>query len=453
MARSGSPADDERSGASRFRGLHARTYEMELLVSGAVVFGLLQLPTRVDAGFDRLAAGMTGSLRLLTGAISGYLVMVLYLLVATFLLHLVARTYWIGLLGLESVYEHGVRWDRLKPGPRTVKVYRARMGSLARAVDRTDDICSLVFSFGFFLAAIFIFSIVAILAGALAALATSLFGLTPGAVIAVFWGVVVALFGLQPASAALDRAVGPRLTEGSLPSRLLEWLLRAGYVVSPMRWTAPIALTLESNLPEGRFGVAIMLACSLLGVTYVGVTVGGALLERDRLQLESLRYFPISLESEGVDPVHYRDWHRPGSAAPTAPSIHSHLVEGAYLELVVPYVPRRHNELVEASCTGLAPLRGEGFLAPADPERPPGTVEAASACLGSLFQVRLDGETLADLRWDFTLDPGSGLPAVVTFVPVARLSPGRHELEVVVPGRKASPSDRKPDRHLIPFWL
>ena len=134
---------DEPATQSRFGALHARTYEMELLVSGAVVLGLLQLPPVVRAAFARFRAGLEdGGLRLVVGAGQSYVVFVLYVLIGTFVLHLVMRAYWIGLLGLESVFEQGIRWDRLQKsiGPLTLRTYRERVGTLAHAVDRIDDL-------------------------------------------------------------------------------------------------------------------------------------------------------------------------------------------------------------------------------------------------------------------------------------------------------------------------
>ena len=54
---------------------------------------------------------------------------------------------------------------------------------------------------------------------------------------------------------------------------------------------------------------------------------------------------------------------------------------------------------------------------------------------------------------DFTEEEGSALPAVMTLVPLAGLAAGRHELEIVLPGREATPDDKDPVNHLIPFWI
>jgi hypothetical protein len=75
---------------------------MELLVSGAVVFCLVQLPSVIGPTFERLGGTLAGDLRVLGGAAHSYVTMVLWVLIGTFVLHLVLRAYWIGLHGFSA---------------------------------------------------------------------------------------------------------------------------------------------------------------------------------------------------------------------------------------------------------------------------------------------------------------------------------------------------------------
>jgi len=439
---------DDGSGASRFKELHARTYEMELLVSGAVVFALLQLPSVVGAAFERYQEGLAGDLRLIAGMAEGYVMLVLAVLIGAFLMHLALRAYWIGLVGLESVYEGGIRWERLKMGPLTRRNLQDRIGSLARVVDRVDDLCSLLFSFGFVVVLIFLYSL-AVLALAVAAgflVAELAFG---GRHLAVLvWTFFMAGLALQALPPALDRRFGETLVPGGRAARALGRLVRAGYRVSPVRWAGPIILTLSSNLTENRVAAVIVAVCLIFGAGQVG----GALAGRGLFHVDSRKYFPTDLRRDGIDPRHYRDRRDTDGAGPPMPSVQSLLIRDPYLELVVPYLPRRHNELIQEECPDLASFRrtGMSFIGVETTDRT--HTDAAAACVGALFEVRLDGRTLADPRWDFTLEPGSERSALVTVLPVGELAPGRHELELSVPGRRATSADRRPERHLIPFW-
>lgn len=374
----------------------------------------------------------------------------LYVLIGTFVLHLVMRVYWIGLLGLESVFERGIRWDRLEKGigPVTLRTYRERIGSLARSVDRTDDLCSLAFSFGFLVASIFVYSILVMGFALVIALAVGHLLLGGHHVWIVFWALLGLVVVLQTIPSAVDQRFGSKAAADGTGIRILDRLIRIGYAVSVVRWTGTTQLTLGSNLSGARVSAFLILVCALLGLGHITMT----LVEAGRLRFDDRDYYPSSLRETGIDPLHYRDRRAPDAIEPGTPSIQSVTIAGPYLELVVPYSAHRTNDLIRAACPGLEPLRVGVFVSRDDATGAPEDVRAAAACLGGLIDLRLDGRSLGDGRWGFAVEPGSRLPAVVYFLAISDVSPGRHELEVVVPGRDATPVDRDPERHLIPFW-
>ncbi len=427
--------------------MHARTYEMELLLSGAVVFGLMQLPPLLSVAFDRFRAGLSGDLRILGLYGEFYVVYVLYALIGSFLLHLGLRAYWIGLLGLESVYPEGIRWDRLKFGPATIERFRRSVPSLARSIDRVDDLCSLIFSFGFMLVAIFVYSVIV-----LAVSATSGFVLSRlvlgGAHAATVSGVVfVVLLGSQVVAQAIDRRLSPRLDPGGAARRLVGAMVRAGFLISPMRWVGTVQLTLQSRLSTSRVSAVVTVAVVLLSSVYLG----SQLVNREVIRIDGGRYFPSSLREHGLDPLHYRDRRAPGTVDPRSPSIQSELVEGPYLVLSIPYHPRHHDAQMAAACPELRSLRTGGFALGRGSEPSDDDARAAVACLSSLFCFELDRAPLEGLWFDFAIEPGSELESLAARIPVAGLAPGRHELVVVAPGR-SDDDPPEPVRHVIPFW-
>lgn len=68
-----------------------RTWELELLISGAVAFTLLQLPGAADGAFDRLSPRLGEGLPRLLMFGYVYIKIILYALIATFIVHLAAR--------------------------------------------------------------------------------------------------------------------------------------------------------------------------------------------------------------------------------------------------------------------------------------------------------------------------------------------------------------------------
>jgi len=133
------------------------------------------------------------------------------------------------------------------------------------------------------------------------------------------------------------------------------------------------------------------------------------------------------------------------------------MVTEPYLKLFIPYNPRRHNRLLAEACPNLQPLSKNGLDAGRGTKLEDIQVQDAAACLGSLFAVSLDGEGLQGMHFDFTIEQGSGLEGIVSFLSVDSLDHGRHELLILAPPKpKQKGEDEKAPqalRHLIPFWL
>jgi len=438
---------------SRFAEYHSRTYEMELLVSGAVVFGLIHLPPIIARVFDSFRAGLEGNVRLIGLFGQIYLQLVLYALIAIFVLHLVMRGFWIGLLGLESVFPQGIQWDRAKLGPLTLRRHREGIGSLAQSIEKVDDLCSLVFSFGFLVVFIWIYFVLVLMVSALVGLGLSwLFFGGKGAAL-VFWIVASSIIIIHSLTEIIDRTFGGRLRSGGILEKALQLLVNISYSISPMRWIGSTQLTLATNTSNTRVSV-ILVACM---VALAGVQIGGSVLGQGIVRIDSLVYFPDSLRDNGMDPRHYRSERGPLVVEPVIPSIQSDLVTDPYLKLLIPYNPRRHNHLVAEACPDLKPLSKNGLDGGRGKDYEAGHVQMAAKCLGSLFKISIDGHTPPDIHFDFTIENGTGLEGIISFLPLDTLGPGRHELLILAPPRPEPRAEDtpapKPVRHLIPFWI
>src|SRR5687767_652111 len=71
------------------------TWEIEMLLSGAVVFALMQVPGALDSTFDRLFLRLDGTFGIAALLVYSYTKAIVYALILTFLFHLAARAYWI----------------------------------------------------------------------------------------------------------------------------------------------------------------------------------------------------------------------------------------------------------------------------------------------------------------------------------------------------------------------
>jgi hypothetical protein len=112
--------------------LTSPTWELELFLSGALVFAMLQLPGVVDHFFSRLEPTVAGTARTVVLNIGLYAKAIAYTLLLTFSIHLIGRAQWVALMGLQSVYPSGIRWDELKMArSRATSTSRGRHGSVA----------------------------------------------------------------------------------------------------------------------------------------------------------------------------------------------------------------------------------------------------------------------------------------------------------------------------------
>ena len=150
------------------------TWEMELLVSGATIFGLLQLPDLLDRGYFRAMNLMPDTYSAPLMYLWLYSKVAVVSLVITFLAHLCLRGYWVAIVGMNSVYPGGIRWDRFELGPleRERLTTQAPAQQIAEAIERADNRATRVFGGGVSVAMLFLtlgtLALLALVAGMLA---------------------------------------------------------------------------------------------------------------------------------------------------------------------------------------------------------------------------------------------------------------------------------------------
>lgn len=425
-----------------------RPWELELLISGAVTFALLQLPARLDRWYARVDPRMDGVADMATYAAYYVGSLVVYALVGSFTLHLMGRAYWVGLIGLETVFPRGARWDAARYGPVVREVYRERLGGLQVVIDRTDRFCSVIFSAAFTLVMFMAYGVLAVgVVTILAWAATALF--LGGRYFTEAYFAAVVLFTIPSIVITyLDRRYGSRLAPGSRAQRWLGRGARFLYYYSGVPFFGQVWMILHTNLSRRVFYTAFYLVFTLLVGTFV---VKFLVLRHGLVRMDGYAALPAAGGST-LSAGHY-DNLRPADEEPsTAPSIQADVVEGPYVKLFIPYLPGRMNELLRERCPGLPPRTAA--LRIASPGRDSlGAAEQQQvvSCLSALQPVRLNGQEIRP-SFRFYRHPASGLRGRVAYIPTAGLPVGENVLEVAAPPRPRS--DRRPPRpaHRIPFW-
>jgi hypothetical protein len=173
---------------------------------------------------------------------------ILYLLIASFVLHLVARAYWAALIGLHAIFPGGIRWGELRYGPNLTDLYRRNTPALPAAIERANRFCSVIFAF----AAMMVWSLgIALVFAAVAGIvAIAASALLPVATMTAFWTAFFGLFAVTSLLVIIDKAVGGKLDPHSGPGRLLRVALHRSYPIRLYRGFLVTNLVLFSNISK-----------------------------------------------------------------------------------------------------------------------------------------------------------------------------------------------------------
>lgn len=461
-ARSGSaaavaPAAPPTPLPSRFE--ERRTWELELLISGAVVFTLLQLPGGMDSWVTSVEPHLTRQTWTVVFLGSVYVKAILYVLIAAFLMHIAGRAYWVGLIGLEAVYPDGIRWNELTYGPNAKRVYRRRTTPISEMIERTDRFCSVIFSITFLIVGAFVVSTIG--AGATGALAYGISRNFLGGeyAIHVFYGLTGAVGGPMLVAAAIDRLYGERLDPDGRAARVIRGIIGTYQTIFLVRVYATTMMTLASNMRQRVFSVVL----NLIFVGVLVVAIADGMVDRGVLRMNGYQYVPDSVgEAGGVDYRHYENQLRTGEVHARVPTIQSDIVNGPYVRLFIPYSPARHNAAVAARCPDTPPLQPLGLrVGRGDDAAPASHAASAVACMAAIHEVRLNGAVMENAGFRFYRHPKTGLLGIVAYLPTGALPRGANEITVkpaprerdLKPGAERDEDYEPMEPYTIPFWL
>jgi len=427
------------------------TWELELIISGAVLVALFQLPALVDHLLRRLTPHATDRVATAIFFVAFYAKAMVFALIATFVVHLAARAYWVGLIGLHSVFPRGIRWSEMKQGVFAREVYRARMTTIPAIVSRTDNFCSVLFSFGF-LVVIFV-ALSVLMVGMLTAISYLIARLAFGGrhMSTIWWSVVAVAFVTPILVASVDRYIGARIAPGSRVARIITGVVTFAYYANLIGLYGPIFMTLLTNVRKRVIYPVLAIVLTAL-ITYV---IGDTLVQNGLLSMNSYDYF-AETEHHAVDARYYTSQRLEGDILERVPSIQSDIITEPYVRLFIPYSPQRHNPALAASCPQLRPLqpRGLQFGPLPNDARTDSAAAVALGCLARIHHVTLNGASLDSLEFRFHTDRATGLKGIIAYIPTTGLPRGRNVITVQpAPRPPDSPSPRPQRPYVIPFWL
>lgn len=417
-------------------GLSSRTtptWEMELLVSAGTIVGLLQLPSLLDIVHTPLLNGSSEAFSFLISATLAYCNLALYTLIATFLMHLCLRAYWVALVGMDSVYPGGIRWEKMRMGPVSRALATKHARPIPEAIEAADNRATRVFGIGFGAAMILLMPVVLALVGLLVAwMLDSVAGprLAALSFYFVFGVVLVPLLTAQ----VLDLQFGKRLDPTAWPARLLARVLQPFHRLG-LDSSGNLLVALFSSHEGGR--KAGLIAAAFM-TPVVGIVLISAVVSAGRLQLGNDSGWPTADPSGERSVVNsfYASLRGDIGKRRPMPFIPDRVVSGDYLPLFVPFIPRLHTHAMEKACPDVLTA---SRLAPDS--------IASLDCLARISAIELDGKPMA-VVFEASADPGNGQRGMLAMLPLDGLASGRHELSLSAPARRGE----RPKRYRIPFW-
>ncbi len=133
------------------------SYEPEILISGVILFALLQLPAELDRlkiflQYKSFSVFYSSDIDELI--IVGLKIAVIWLIVG-FAIHLIFRSIWIAFVGLSWVFPKGIKHEKLKLSGKYQQIIE-RLPTFTQSVQKLERICSMIFAsiFLFFMAAL-----------------------------------------------------------------------------------------------------------------------------------------------------------------------------------------------------------------------------------------------------------------------------------------------------------
>ena len=424
------------------------TWELELLLSGLVLFALFQLPDVLNSFFDHLAPHATAAVLPAVFFTQLYAKAIVYALMVAFVLHLVSRAYWVGLVGLHSVYPGGVKWGEAGTGPIATQVYRERLVSLPTVIAKTDNFCSVIFSVACLIVIMFLFSV--LLSGAFFVIAYGglrLSGRSRGAA-NVFLALATIFVVVAMGTAVVDKRYGKRFAPGGWAQRIVRRMATIMYYAGILGVTGPIFLTLTTNVGRKKM-VAIVYAALIL----ILVAASAERLSRnDRLSVNGYDFYGNSPQ-HGVNASFYESQRAKGAVVPRTPSIQSDIIRDPYVRLFIPYLPSRDNEAIPRLCPGTKVIQKRGLQLGADPPVPDSLVIPALRCLTAIHKVTLNGARLDSIDFNFYQQPESGIKGIIAYIPAEGLPRGRNVITVTPTPRFDADAPKTPAAPwVIAFW-
>lgn len=434
------------------RNMAEKTWNLELIISGAATYMSSHLPELTDQAFYYFLDNLNreqdikkSTMPLLAYCFSK---IIAWVLPATFLSHFIMRAFWAGLVGLHTVFPAGIDYENL-PGYRgkARELFEKRFGTLADYIARLDRFCNQMFAFAFTIVLFAMgLSIIYLFIFVFTNLIPQFFGnqwQTAGStwISITFFGIAVLMLMAQLVLQRADRERYPRLVGWSvkllatLPSFMLP------FIYKPVNY---LTMTFSSNISKRRFYIRMAVVATLVLTTFIAVFFNVSYTFRNANPYFFQDYFGQYRNEFTFYVNHYQSLTKENEH-PAHVTIPNEVVEGPYLKIFVTY-PKNWDQTLQKICVlpenlpdSLGKLQKRTML---DSIR--------IGCLSEAVRLQINDSLYRNLEWQFTLHPQASIPGIQAMVPTDGFRKGKNMITVKFP------SAAKPDSLMlvdqVPFW-
>ncbi len=130
-----------------------QSWEPELLISGLAIYATIQIPDYIRDFYQFYRYNLqldTGFIdELMPMLVVGVILTALKVLSFAFIFHFIVRAFWVGLMGLRSVFSEGIQYEKLEYSELYRSEMKNRLGTQDSFLLATDRLASVIFSIAF----------------------------------------------------------------------------------------------------------------------------------------------------------------------------------------------------------------------------------------------------------------------------------------------------------------
>lgn len=373
------------------------SWEAEILLSGLVLFALIQIPGFIEKLEQLLNIKLADPTMYLIAL--DFFTMAVEVLISGFIIHLILRGIWVGFVGLTFVFPKGSDAESLKM-TRKFKSHLHKLPSPVNAILKIEKNCSLVFSISFlifgYVISLMMFTIVLFVMAEL----TEKFS---------FVQYVIIVYFLLGFIYFIDF-----ITSGAL--KRIRWIAPVYYPI--YRFFGFITLsfiykniyyTILSNIKRWKIYLSAVLY--IIGFLLVSSL---SEIKNNELKTDSNILSQLMSEKRKI-PNSYENLRGEGSVSRA--SIQSDVIEDDYLSLFLVHHASFDKRLPKA-----IKLNDENEL----------TFAQINRALNRLYTLKVDTCAYNQVTWSFYVHPETDEPGISTILDIKNIEPGWHNLHVEI---------------------